>query len=66
MKSDQAPTVRKLRPVDETCDIMGGIGRTKLYDLIKRGELQLVKIGSRSFVTDDSIVSYIEAQKVGG
>jgi excisionase family DNA binding protein len=37
-----------------------GIGRTKAYDLLKKGELDSVKIGKRRLVTVDSIKALIE------
>jgi excisionase family DNA binding protein len=36
-----------------------GIGKTKTYQLIREGELQLVKIGAKSLVTRDSILAYV-------
>ncbi|NTU70253.1 MAG: helix-turn-helix domain-containing protein [Coriobacteriia bacterium] len=36
------------------------IGRTKLYELVSRGELKLVKIGAKSLITDESITAYVE------
>lgn len=31
-----------------------GIGRTKAYDLISRGDITVAKIGSRTFITSQS------------
>ncbi len=50
---EPAPKVwseRRLISVVEAREWLGGISRTKLYALVKEGELSLVKIGSRSFV----------------
>lgn len=41
--------------VEDTRVQLGNIGRTKVYDLIKRGRLQKRKIGSRSIITADSV-----------
>lgn len=46
---------RLLVPFDEGREQLGDIGRTKTYDLVKKGRLKLVKIGLRSFLTADSI-----------
>ena len=47
----QKPT-RLLHPVDEARDLLGGIGRTHFYSLVKSGRLNVVKIGKRTFVSD--------------
>ncbi|WP_286135180.1 helix-turn-helix domain-containing protein [Mycobacterium sp. UM_Kg1] len=39
---------------------LGGVGRTKVYELIRQGELTLAKIGRRSFVTSESIEAYVD------
>jgi excisionase family DNA binding protein len=36
------------------------VGRTKLYDLIAAGEIELVKIGSKSCIVVDSAAAYVE------
>lgn len=51
---------RSIRPLPETQTRLGGIGRSKLYELIKSHELELVKIGRRSFVTDASIDAFLD------
>jgi hypothetical protein len=35
--------------------LMGGPGRTKLYELAKAGKLQLVHVGGRTLVDGDSL-----------
>ena len=39
--------------------MLGGIGETKLWELAKAGEIECVHIGRRTFVTADSLHSYI-------
>ena len=39
---------------------LGDLGRTKLYQLVSRGDLQLVHIDGRSFITDESIRALIQ------
>ena len=39
---------------------LGGIGNTKLYQLLNSGEIQGVKIGKRLMITPQSIAHYIE------
>ncbi len=42
------------------------IGRTTLYDLIARGELETVKIGRRRLIPEASICAYIERLRSQG
>ena len=44
----------KLIPIGRASDIIG-FKRTTLYERIKRGELQAVKVGTRTFLTDREI-----------
>jgi excisionase family DNA binding protein len=37
---------------------LGGLGRTKLYELITSGELRTVKIGRRRFVPASAVEEY--------
>ena len=39
---------------------LGGVGRTTVYELIKRGELTQVHIGRRGFITTESLAAYVE------
>jgi predicted DNA-binding transcriptional regulator AlpA len=38
---------------------LGGLGRTTVYELIKRGELTQVHIGRRGFITTESLAAYV-------
>jgi excisionase family DNA binding protein len=38
-----------------------GIGRTALYELIGRGELPTVRIGSRRLIRDADLRAYLDA-----
>src|SRR4051812_10100192 len=51
---------RKLLPlIPDAADALGGLRRTKLYDLIGTGELETVKVGRRRFGPSDAIEDYI-------
>ena len=39
---------------------LGGVGRTTVYELIKRGELTQVHVGRRSFLTAKSLAAYVD------
>ena len=41
--------------VNDACHALGGIGRTSLYDLIKSGELKIIKIAGRTMVPRSEI-----------
>ena len=45
----------KLISINETCWLLGGIARSTLYTLFAQGKLKSVYIGSRHFVTLESI-----------
>lgn len=39
---------------------LGGLGRSTIYRLVKSNQLQVVRIGGRVFVTDESIRAFLE------
>jgi len=43
-----------------------GISRSLLYELIKRRELAVVKIGRRTLIADDDLRALIARHRVGG
>ena len=45
--------------IDDACDIIG-IGRSKLYEMVRTGELRAVKVGGRSLIVVASIRAAIE------
>ncbi|MBN7304335.1 helix-turn-helix domain-containing protein [Mycobacteroides abscessus subsp. bolletii] len=49
-----------MTPIDEALSQLGGIGRTTLYELAKRGDLTKVHIGRRGFITTASLMAYVE------
>jgi excisionase family DNA binding protein len=51
----------KLVSVDGARAILGGIGRTKLYELIGTGELRAVKLGRRTLFVEAEILAYADA-----
>ena len=60
-----SPQTRRIYAVPEAQEQLGGIGRTTLYNLVKNGQLQIVKIGARTFVTHDSLENYVRALALG-
>jgi len=47
--------------IAEAKKALGGIGTTKIYDLINRGDLAVIKLGRRTLVKTDSIRALVEA-----
>jgi hypothetical protein len=62
---EQHPIAPKLYAINATQERLGGLGRTMVYRLITAGELQLVKIGTRSFITAESIDGYLARLSLG-
>ena len=53
----------RLHNVPTSRRLLGNIGHTKFYELLSSGQLKAVKIGNRTFITDDEIDRYVEALK---
>lgn len=54
------PAPEVLLPVHpDASRALGGLGRTKMYELITSGELQTVKIGRRRFVPASAVERYV-------
>jgi hypothetical protein len=54
-------SVRLLVPYAEARHQLGGIGRTKLDELLSQNKLTRVHIGRRAFITAESINQFIES-----
>ncbi len=50
---------RMLVSIPDVCAELGGVSRTTVYDLVNRGLLTKVNIGSRGFVTHESLTAYV-------
>lgn len=50
----------KLDSIPDAQAYLGGISRTTLYELAKRGDLAVVNIGRRAFVTRASLDHYVD------
>lgn len=51
---------RRLWSIEGTRNRLGGVGNTLIYSKIATGELIAVKLGSRTFVTGDSLDALID------
>ena len=48
-----------LFPISAAQEQLGDLGRTSLYELIKRGDIKTVKIGSRTFIARTELEAYV-------
>ena len=53
-------TSRRLVPIPEARHVLGGIGRSTVYQLVERRELSKVKVGRRAFITSESLDAYLD------
>jgi helix-turn-helix protein len=51
---------KRLVPIPEARQVLGGIGHTTVYELVKRGEIIKVNIGRRGFITSESLEAYMD------
>ncbi|WP_099024711.1 helix-turn-helix transcriptional regulator [Mycolicibacterium palauense] len=51
---------KRLVSIPDARAVLGGIGHTTIYDLIKRGEIVKVNIGRRGFITSESLAAYVD------
>ena len=58
MNSPDGPK-RLLHPIFEARQLLGDTSNSKFYDLVQEGEICIVKIGRRSFVTDAELNRYV-------
>jgi helix-turn-helix protein len=54
--------MKKLCTVKEGRVVLGGIGHTKMYELIGSGELEAIKIGRRTFLTLQSLDAFVQSR----
>jgi excisionase family DNA binding protein len=46
--------------IEDTCRALGGIGRTTVFELIRSGELESVKVRERRLVPAHAIADFVE------
>jgi excisionase family DNA binding protein len=51
--------------IPETCGVLR-LGRSKVYELLAEGELEVVHIGRRALVTAASVEAFVERLRVAG
>lgn len=50
---------RLLHKIPEALQLLGGMGRSTLYDLIAAGDLQVVKIGRATYIAHDELERFV-------
>lgn len=55
---------RWLLPIPEACTGLG-VGRSTLYEMAARGDVQIVRVGRRALVPVASIEAYVERLRAG-
>ncbi len=56
-----SPSDQLLYSVPKARAVLGNIGHSKFYQIVASGQLKLVKIGRRSFVTPDELRRYVDS-----
>jgi hypothetical protein len=54
----------RLVPLPDVCDELD-LGRTKVHELMNENKLTRVRIGARSYVTRDSLDSFVDSLIAG-
>lgn len=56
---DSAAPPRLLHPIPDARAVIGGIGRSKFYELVAAGEIEVVHVGRRTLVPDEALTAYV-------
>jgi hypothetical protein len=64
-RNTASPELRanQLYPIEIARKFLGDIGRTTFYSLVSKGEIEIVKIGSRSLATGAGLIRCIESRR---
>jgi len=52
---------RLLHSLPEGAELLGGIGRSTLFELIAAGHIEVVKIGRRTLISHDELERYVRS-----
>jgi excisionase family DNA binding protein len=50
---------RLLHPIPEAADVLGGMSRSTLYEMIAAGEIAAVKVGRRTYIPHDELERFV-------
>ena len=51
---------RLIYPIPEARQLLGGISHSYFYELVKSGDLEVVKMGKRTFITGEAIRKLVD------
>ena len=55
---------RLLYSVDQVSEVLGGLGKTTIFELIKTRKLKVVKIGRRTFISQNALTEFVRANEL--
>jgi hypothetical protein len=56
----EPPEGAKIIRIEQARSVLGGMTRNKVYELINRGELEVMRVDSATYIVVDSINKFIE------
>lgn len=66
MPAKQQPTPPRLLSLKDAASYLGGIGRTKLNELVASGQIQSMRVGRRRLIPVDCLERFIAEQLEDG
>jgi excisionase family DNA binding protein len=55
---------RLLYSLEQASEVLGGLGRTSIFELIKAGELKVVRIGRRTFISESALTDFVQRSEL--
>ena len=55
---------RLLYSLEQASEVLGGLGRTSIFELIKAGELKVVRIGRRTFISETALTDFVHRSEL--
>jgi excisionase family DNA binding protein len=55
---------RFLYSLDQASEALGGLGKTTIFELIKTGALKVVRIGRRTFISQNALTEFVSANEL--
>jgi excisionase family DNA binding protein len=59
IENDPSSITKLLYSIEEAQECLGGLGRTTLFSLIRRGEIRIIKVGRRTLIPFDQLESFV-------
>ena len=55
---------RLLYSLEQASEVLGGLGRTSIFELIKAGEIKVVRIGRRTFISEKALTDFVQRSEL--